>query len=76
MANLYENDYYTVVQGHVYVDESRSVPGYHAVSKRTQVVEYEDTILPQVIGFANGAAEHLDDLLSGPVLDKVNASSH
>lgn len=68
---LYENDYYTVEQGVVYVDENRSIPGYKVISKRTHVVEYEDTILPQVINFANGAAEHLDELFAD-----ARASSH
>ena len=72
MANtMYENDYYTVEQGDVYVDNTRTVPGYRAISKRTKVVEYEDTILPQVISFANGAAEHLDELFSD-----ARASAH
>lgn len=62
---LYDNKNYVVRTGEVYdADQSVMVAGYHAVNKSTDVVEYQDTILPQVISFAAGASEHLDGLLT------------
>lgn len=62
MTKLYENDNYVVVTGDVQ-GEGRVLQGYHAVNKRTSVVEYEDTVLPSIISFAESASNHLDELL-------------
>lgn len=62
MNKVFENARYYVQTGEVVVDGDRKVSGYQTVNILTGIVEYEDTILPQAIMFANGAADHLDEL--------------
>lgn len=63
MSNLFETSRYYVRIGTVVID-GREVSGYQAVNRDTGIVEYEDTMLPQAIIFANGASDHLDELFN------------
>lgn len=72
---IYENDNYYVTKGVVRLEGGVTTDGYHCVNKQTQIVETEDTILPQIVSFANAASDHLDDLFPRSSVD-VSIQSH
>ena len=75
MSKLFSNARYYIRIDEIAVD-GRTTMGYQVLNKDTGIVEYEDTILPQAIMFANGADEHLDELLGRTDDPAVEVLSH
>lgn len=73
--NLYENDNYYIKKGTIRLENGEEAEGYLCINRATSVVETEDTILPQIISFANAASDHLDTLLPTGTVD-ASIKSH